>query len=226
MKTWREATQDALITGGAAGAASLAMLAARGAADNHSAAAPINAASHMVWGDEALQADRPTARHTLTGAALHAASAVFWAALQGKLLGAPSNRGLAANARNAALTTGLAALVDFKLVPQRFTPGFEHRLSTRSLVLVYGALAVGLAVGSELAGRRRARTAALREPASSQPTAHIEHSEHSTPQVDYFLDEVDATAHQGGGGSPAIKPNKDLGEDGKPLVDTPHNPRM
>lgn len=29
-----------------------------------------------------------------------------------------------------------------------------------------------------------------------------------------------------GAGSPAIKPNKDLNEDGTPITDTPKNPRL
>jgi hypothetical protein len=42
--------------------------------------------------------------------------------------------------------------VDFQLTPERLTPGFEHRLSHRSLAAVYGAFAVGLAVGALLVG--------------------------------------------------------------------------
>ena len=57
--------------------------------------------------------------------------------------------------------------------------------------------------------------------------AHIEPSKHSTDQVDAFLemveDNVDAAD---GAGSPDIMPITDLGEDGRPLTDTPKNPRM
>ena len=60
-----------------------------------------------------------------------------------------------------------------------------------------------------------------------QQPAHIEPSEHSTDEVDEFLrhteDNVDATP---GAGSPAIKPNKDLRDDGTPATDTPKNPRL
>lgn len=62
---------------------------------------------------------------------------------------------------------------------------------------------------------------------TTEPTAHIEPSAHSTPQVDTFLQHVegrvDTTA---GAGSPAIKPNKDLADNGKPNSDTPENPKM
>ena len=59
---------------------------------------------------------------------------------------------------------------------------------------------------------------------TQQQPAHIEPSEHSTDEVDEFLrhveDNVDVSK---GAGSPAIKPNKDLGEDGKPVTDTQEN---
>lgn len=56
--------------------------------------------------------------------------------------------------------------------------------------------------------------------------AHIEPSKHSTDQVDGFLDMVEDNIDQANGaGSPAIMPNTNLGDDGKPVNDTPKNPR-
>ncbi len=56
--------------------------------------------------------------------------------------------------------------------------------------------------------------------------AHIEPSEHSTDEVDGFLRQVEGGVDRSvGAGSPAIKPNKDLRDDGKPDTDTPENPR-
>ena len=55
--------------------------------------------------------------------------------------------------------------------------------------------------------------------------AHIEPSPHSTDEVDELLRHVEGRVDVSrGAGSPAIKPNLDLGEDGKPDTDTPHNP--
>jgi hypothetical protein len=57
-----------------------------------------------------------------------------------------------------------------------------------------------------------------------QPS-HIEPSRHSTEEVDEFLrhveERVDVTR---GAGSPAIKPNTDSREDGKPKPDMPNKP--
>ncbi len=52
------------------------------------------------------------------------------------------------------------------------------------------------------------------------PTSHIEPSEHSTENVDEFLRHVEKNvADAAGAGSPAIKPNKALDADGKPVTD-------
>lgn len=154
MKTWTDAVKDSLVSGGAAGALSAAVLAWRGRRDADSAVAPLNATSHIVWGDEALQADRPTARHTLTGALLHAGSAVFWGVLFEKLLGRERRQGtVEAVVKSAVKATTAAAVVDLCLVPRRLTPGFERRLSARSLWLVYGGLALGMAAGALLLRR-------------------------------------------------------------------------
>ena len=61
-------------------------------------------------------------------------------------------------------------------------------------------------------------------PDPTAPAAHIEPSEHSTDQVDEFLRHVEGHVDAApGAGSPAIKPNKALGEDGKPESDTQDN---
>jgi len=51
--------------------------------------------------------------------------------------------------------------------------------------------------------------------------AHIEPSRHSTEEVDEFLRHVEGRVDVShGAGSPAIKPTKDLREDGTPKTDT------
>ena len=57
--------------------------------------------------------------------------------------------------------------------------------------------------------------------------SHIEPSKHSTKEVDEKLRQVEGNVDVSkGAGSPAIKPNTDLREDGKPNTDTPENPRV
>ena len=45
-------------------------------------------------------------------------------------------------------TGPLANIVDFQLTPKRFRPGFETQLSRKSLLAVYAAFAIGLAIAS------------------------------------------------------------------------------
>ena len=59
---------------------------------------------------------------------------------------------------------------------------------------------------------------------TSEQTAHIKPSKHSTDEVDEFLDMVeDNVDHTPGAGSSAIMPNTNLDDDGKPISDTPKN---
>lgn len=156
MKTWPQAGCDGLVTGGMAAATSVAMLAACGKHDNRSLVAPINAVSHVIWGDAALHENRVTGSHTVPGLMIHVASAVFWGVLYERLFGRHGRRPSIEKAScDAALATAAIAVVDLKLVPDRLTPGFERRLSPTSLLLVYGALAIGLAIGTRMAGQQR-----------------------------------------------------------------------
>ncbi|CAI07401.1 hypothetical protein ebA2309 [Aromatoleum aromaticum EbN1] len=61
----------------------------------------------------------------------------------------PLFRSARRSARGAAVAAG-AYVTDYYLVPKRFTPGYEKRLSGQSLALIYGALALGLAAGALL----------------------------------------------------------------------------
>jgi hypothetical protein len=144
----------------AAGAASLA-----GKRENDHYAAPLNATSHIIWGDKAARQDKPSLKYTLTGFLLNHASAIFWAFFYEKLLGRSQRRPRNWNEGalhdssdtgsqvkpmiqpilDAAAVTAGAYITDYYLVPKRFTPGFEKRLSGTSLAAVFVALAVGLA---------------------------------------------------------------------------------
>jgi hypothetical protein len=160
----------AVISGTIGGLAAAAAASLAGKREDGSYAAPLNATSHIIWGDEAARQDQPSLKYTLTGVLLNHASAIFWALFYEKLLGKgekrrrwhhPKNwnqgarryRKIAAPAEeaiikpilgSAAVTAG-AYLLDYHLIPKRFTPGFEKRLSGKSLAVVFVALAAGLA---------------------------------------------------------------------------------
>jgi hypothetical protein len=148
----------ALVSGLTAGTLSMWTLAQRGRSEGQSAARMLNAPSHWLFGDRALAEHAPSWRYTGTGTLIHESSAVMWALLFERLVSrrdrAPS---LASIAASAAVVTGVAAVVDLKLVPERLTPGFEHHLSGRGLLLVYASVAAGLALSGWLMRSRPPR---------------------------------------------------------------------
>ena len=126
----------ALASGALSGSASALVAAWHGRQEAGSVAAPLNATSHIVWGGEAANHDQVSAKYTATGLALHYGASFFWAAIYELLPGPAPLR--------AAATAGLAYVTDYHVVPKRLTPGFELRLSKRSLATIYVALALGL----------------------------------------------------------------------------------
>ena len=116
------------------------------------AAAALNATSHIIWGDRAMDVKTADAKHTLVGGALNASAMGFWA-LASELL--PRATSLWTALLKGTLVSGAAYVVDYVVVPKRLTPGFERHLSRKGLFITYGAFAAALAAGECLAMRRR-----------------------------------------------------------------------
>jgi hypothetical protein len=137
--------RNALVTGSIACVATLVAAALCGTAKKGSAVAPINATSHVLWGNEAARALRPDVKHTVPGIAINEGASVFWAAIYERAFGRRVDRGdwTAAIAGGAAIAA-LAYLVDYHLVSKRLTPGWERHLDGRSLAAIYAALALSL----------------------------------------------------------------------------------
>jgi hypothetical protein len=143
-----------LASGLVAGTVSMLLLAWRGQRDRGEVLQAINAPSHWLFGDKALAQTAPSWRYTGWGTLIHQASSLMWATVfdrfvfQTKPQTAGQRPSVAHLAVQAAATTGVAAMVDLKLVPQRLTPGFEHHLSRGSLGWVYGSFGAGLLLGA------------------------------------------------------------------------------
>ena len=58
----------------------------------------------------------------------------------------PEPRSLVKPILGAAAVSAAAYINDYYLIPERFTPGFEKRLSGKSLATIFATLAVGLAL--------------------------------------------------------------------------------
>lgn len=168
MKDWQGAWRDGHQSGTIASLLSAAVLAEGSRRETGSPYACLNATSHWVWGDEAAAHEAPSLRHTAAGYLIHHAASCFWGILYERVVGEQADRLPGAAKVAAGLTAaGFACLVDYRLVPQRLSPGFELRLSRRSIAAGYFAFGLGLALaGMDAAsrgGEQRRRAAAASE---------------------------------------------------------------
>lgn len=151
MKVKPEDVRAVLQASALATVGTTAAVAALGKREIDNAAAPINATSHIVWGDEAAEQDGISAKYTLIGGLLNAGAVASWAVLQQALFGRgrwTKKGGIARPLAAGAAVATLAYVTDYHIVPKRLTPGFEKRLSKGALAAMYGVLAVTLALGS------------------------------------------------------------------------------
>jgi len=175
VKKWKLVLTQGLVAGSLASLLSTALLALTGRRKSGSALAPINAVSHWYWGDKALHRQEADLAHTVVGYATHHGAALFWATVYAALASdKPALRTTQGVLAGAAVTSAAAYFTDFKLTPHRFTPGYEHRLSTDALVAVYAAFAVGLAAGAlALRDQYPERENTLASPEEDEPVPRI-----------------------------------------------------
>lgn len=150
--------RQTLAAGSAASVLSLLTLLARCVKEGRPPFSGVNAVSHWLWGDRALRQTKPSWRYTASGILIHHLSSMLWGGLFAYVVRrewslknqwplndmAPSKNVLP----YAVATTAVAWVVDYHLTPRRLTPGFEHVVSRRSRLIVYGAFAAGLALGA------------------------------------------------------------------------------
>lgn len=147
-------------TAGPASAVTAAAVAMCGRAEDGSALAPLNAVSHILWGDEAAEHEEADVEHTAAGVALNTAAITSWAGVYELAFGRSARRGnIAAAMIGGIAVSGLAYVVDYYVVPKRLTPGFEKRLSAKSMFAAYAALAVSLPVAGLIESRFDGRDA-------------------------------------------------------------------
>jgi hypothetical protein len=152
---WSRTLQRAAISGTVASLVSTLTLAALGRRESGSALGPINAVSHWYWGRRAARQDGASLKYTLPGYLTHHGASVFWAVMFERLFAHRARRDPATALATGATVATLAAAIDYTITPKRLTPGYEARLSIPSLVVVYAAFAVGLALTEVTRGRRR-----------------------------------------------------------------------
>lgn len=119
---------------------------------------PLNATSHVLNGADAGASQGVDLLHTGVGAAIHILSSLFWAAIAFVWL-AIDEVPAARNVWAAGLGTAtLAAMVDYGLMPQRLTPGWELVLPPAAMAAGFAALGIGIAAGLAVTRHSRRST--------------------------------------------------------------------
>jgi hypothetical protein len=154
-RSWTDTFRDAGVSGAIACTATAAAAAFRGARDSGSAVAALNAPSHVAWSGEAAAARAFDVRHSLLGLLINYGASVFWAVIYERAFGTAAARGDAVTAlAGGGAVAALAYVTDYQLMPKRLTPGWEERVSGRSLALIFAAMALSLPLRGLLARGR------------------------------------------------------------------------
>lgn len=142
----------AAAAGAALGSALVAGAVAR--SEGKGALQPLNATSHWLHGPEAGRVRGADAAHSGVGIGTHALSALFWAVPYALWLDRKPGRSAAEIVGGAAVTTAVAATVDYLIMPRRLTPGWELAIGRSGTAATFVGLGLGLA-GGVLAARGR-----------------------------------------------------------------------
>ncbi len=105
--------------------------------------AAINAIAHAVDGDGNEQPLNHSPRESRLGVLINGTAMAAWGVLYE---GALTVTNTSSSPLTAALATATAYVIDYKIVPKRFTPGIEKRLSQSSVLLIYAVLGVTFAL--------------------------------------------------------------------------------
>jgi len=140
-----------MIGGALAGLATCAVAALCAKAERQPAVSALNSTSHIVWGDGAADQASASWQYTGTGIALNELALVFWGLIYELWSHSAIGASMSPLSRGATVSV-LAYITDYHLIPRRFTPGFEKRLSPGSLFSIYCAIAVSLPVAMKVVG--------------------------------------------------------------------------
>ncbi len=145
--TWATTLRYAVVSGSCAALTSAAALAVAARMEGKGALQPLNATSHWLNGDRAGSYKGADLAHTAVGYATHHAATIFWAGFFEAWLAPRRPARPLPLLRDALVLSAIAAAVDYRATPKRFTPGWEFVLGKRSMAAAYAAMAAGLAAG-------------------------------------------------------------------------------
>ena len=126
-------------------AASVVALALVARLERKAALRPLNATSHWLHGEAAAAVGNLYGAHTGVGLATHAAATLFWTVPFAWWVRGRRTDGARPMVAAAVAVSAIAALIDYRATPKRFTPGWEFVLENRSMA--------GDAAGGAIAAR-------------------------------------------------------------------------
>ena len=148
LKSPLQTLRDSIVRSQLVAASAALAVAAVGQLENGDAVVPLNAVSHIAWGDESFEQSEISLKYTGAGLALNQVSVASWALLHEWIFGKARDQGKwQISLAGGFLVSPLAYLVDFKLVPDRYKPGFERKLSSGGLLAIYLLLSLALGWG-------------------------------------------------------------------------------
>ncbi len=147
LMTLKELITQSLMRGNKTGmvlaAATTAAIMLASDRENHAPWAALNCVAHIIDGNGKEQPAAFSPRESWLGLGVNGAAMCLWGVIyEGALL----VTGTRSNLFTAMLGTAVAYGVDYKVVPPRFAPGIEKRLSHHSVLLAYAGLALGFAL--------------------------------------------------------------------------------
>lgn len=141
--------RDLFVQSQITGLATTGAVALCGFVEDGDSTAPVNDISHIVWGREAFEQNQLSLKYTGTAVLLNQTAVGAWALLHQLFFGRAARRGnLKESLMGGVMVSLLAYLVDYHAVPERLKPGFERHLMPRSLIFIYGVLALSLGLSA------------------------------------------------------------------------------
>jgi hypothetical protein len=150
LKSPKEVVLDGALKAEIAATTTLATVALCGQIEDGDPLSPVNAISHIVWGDEAYTQRDLSLKYTAIGALLNDISVGSWAFLHEWLFGRAQDEGnIKKSLFGGVLISALAYIIDYHCIPKRLKPGFERHLQPKSLLIIYAVLALTLGLGGK-----------------------------------------------------------------------------
>ena len=148
FKSPLQTLKDGLIRSQSVALMAAASVALIGYLESGDGVTPLNNVSHIAWGDEGFDQSEVSLKYTGTALMLNQISVTGWGLLHEWAFGRARDQGQwGVSLAGGALVSALAYVVDFKLAPDRYKPGFETMVSSRGLLAIYVLLALALGWG-------------------------------------------------------------------------------